>query len=465
MMLIPLGISLHYKDGDSSAIAASTLLSAIVGSALILIGRKHREISLRDGFAVVTLGWLAMALVGAMPFFLSGAIPSFTDAFFESMSGFTTTGASILGEEIAIEDMPHGVLFWRSLTHWIGGMGIILLSLAILPMLGVGGMQLYHAEMPGPTKDKLTPRIRSTAEILWFVYLLISILECVLLWAGGMTLFDAACHTFGTMATGGFSTKSESIAAFNSRYIEYVIIFFMFAAGTSFALHYRFFKGNIRNYWKSREFRLYFSLVCVFTAVLTINNLLRGEISNLENAFRASLFQVVSILTTTGYGSADWELWGGFAQIMLVMLMIFGGMAGSTGGGVKIVRVQILLRQISIELKRLIHPQAILHLRIGGVMVDEGIVRNVLSFLLVFGLILVLSTAALAVMGIDIITSFGAAIASLSNIGPGLGEVGATDNYAGLPTAAKWLLSFLMMLGRLEVFTVLVLLSRHFWRK
>ncbi len=465
MMLIPLAVSLYYQEWDTLCLLASAFLTALIGAGLTVAGRKHREISLRDGFAVVSLGWLAMALAGALPFYLSDAIPSFTDCFFESMSGFTTTGASILGPHLPIESLPHGLLFWRSLTHWIGGMGIILLSLAILPMLSVGGMQLYRAEVPGPTKDKITPRLRDTAEILWIVYLTISIAEIILLWAGDMNLFDAACHTFGTMATGGFSTRSESIAAFNSRYIQYVIIFFMFIAGTNFALHYRLFQGKVKYYWQSREFRLYLMLISVFTLIVMIVNLAGKYVGGIEETFRASLFQVVSILTTTGYGSANWELWGPLAQVLLVLLMVCGGMAGSTGGGVKVIRIQILFKHIRIELRRLIHPQAIIPLRLGSKRIDDGVVRNVLTLLLVYCLILALSTSILAGFGIDLVTSFGASIACLSNIGPGLGDVGATDHYHWMHPVVKWLLSGLMVLGRLEIFTVLVLFSRHFWRK
>ena len=345
-------------------------------------------------------------------------------------------------------------------------MGIILLSLAVLPMLGVGGMQLFRAEVPGPTKDRLTPRIRDTAEILWLVYFGISVLEITLLWIGGMNLFESACHTFGTMATGGFSTRSDSIGAYNSRYFEYVITFFMFVAGTNFALHWRFihFKQPGR-YWRNREFRFYLALVLIFTILVMAYRLSTTSYEDVEGCFRKSIFQVVSILTTTGYGSADWESWGAFPQVLLVILMFIGGMAGSTGGGVKVIRMQILVSQIRIELRRLIHPHAVIPLKIGLKLIDEGIVRNVVTFLLAFTMILAASTALLTLLGIDMVTAFGAAIASLSNIGPGLGEVGSSDNYGWMPGAAKWLLVWLMMLGRLEVFTVLVMFSRHFWRR
>ncbi len=466
MLFIPFLISLYYGDGDWKALGISILIIVFVGALLTLLHQKNQDLGMKEGFAVVTFGWIAMALAGALPFYLSGSIPSFTDCFFESMSGFTTTGASILGTVITIESLPHGILFWRSLTHWIGGMGIILMSLAILPMLGIGGMQLFKAEVPGPTKDKLTPRIRDTAEILWLVYVGLSMVEIVLLLFGRMSLFDAACHTFGTMATGGFSTRGESIAAYNSSYIEYVIIVFMFIAGTNFALHYRLLsRFEIRKYWESREFRFYLAVIFTVTGLLILNNLTLFPTDSVEKTFRAALFQSVSILTTTGYGSVDWENWGAFAQLILVFAMFVGGMAGSTGGGLKVIRIQILVNQVRIELRRLIHPQAVLPLRIGRQMISDSIVSNVLAFLLAFGMLLLLSTIALAALGLDMVTSFGAAIASLSNIGPGLGDVGPTENYGWMPNTAKWLLSLLMMLGRLEVFTVMVLFSRHFWRK
>jgi len=465
MMILPLLVSLIYGEGDTFAFVQSILIVGVIGGVMFLQGRKQRDINLRSGFAVVTFGWLAMAFAGALPFYLSGAIPCFTDCVFESMSGFSTTGSSILGPHLLIESLPKGVLFWRSLTHWIGGMGIILLSLAILPLLGVGGMQLYRAEFPGPVKDKLTPRIKTTASILWGVYLLISALEFILLWIGGMTLFDAACHTFGTMATGGFSTHTASIAAFESRFIHYVIIIFMFIAGTNFALHFRLLKGKPDYYWKSREFRVFVILIGIFSIVLFINNLINHQFDSTEETFRQSLFHVIAIITTTGYGAADWELWGGFAQIIMVTMMLVGGMAGSTGGGPKVVRIMIVFRQIVVELKRLIHPQAVLPLRIGHMLVDDNIVRNVLSFILVFVLILLISTMVISAFNIDIVTSFGAAIACLSNIGPGLGNVGPADHFGHFPSVVKWILIALMMLGRLEVFTILVLFSGHFWRK
>ncbi len=470
MMLLPLGISYIYHESDIAAFGWSLLVTAIGGGALVLVRHKSTEFGFRDGFAIVTFGWIGMALFGALPFYISGSIPSFSDAFFESMSGFTTTGATVI---TSIETMSHSILFWRSLTQWIGGMGIILLSLAILPLLGVGGMQLYRAEVPGPTKDKLTPRIKDTAAILWMVYVTVTVAEIVLLWFGGMSLFESACHAFATVATGGFSTRDASILAYESIYIHYVIILFMFIAGINFSLHYRLvLKGKINQYWRSWEFRIYLLIIIMFTAIMAAilfydHTLYQtGSIgSRFENIFRDSIFQVVAIITTTGFVSADWEKWGYLAQILFVALMLVGGMAGSTGGGPKVIRVQVMIKAAFLELKRLIHPRAVLPLRIGDTKIEDQVVRNILVFIVTFALILGISTVILSLYGFDLVTSFGASIASLSNIGPGLGAVGATDNYSSLPTAIKWWLSFLMMLGRLELFTVLVLFSKYFWIK
>jgi len=464
MMIFPTLISLIYKDGDTIALVWSVVITIVVGLTLYLVGRRQQDIGIRDGFAVVTLGWLAMSFAGALPFYISGAIPTFTDSLFESMSGLSTTGATILGSATPIESLPHGILFWRSLTQWIGGMGIILLSLAILPLLKVGGMQLYRAEFPGPVKDKLTPRIRDTAEILWAVYLLFSAAEFVLLYIGGMSAFDAACHTFATMASGGFSTYDNSIAAFDNRFIHYVIIIFMFLSGVNFALHYRLLRGKPQAMWASIEFRVYISLILSFTAIVMMSNFFRNQFDTFEELFRQSLFHVTAIMTTTGFSISDWGQWGNLVQVVMVILMLIGGMAGSTSGSIKIIRIQILLKQIQTELRRLIHPHAVLPLRIGSSLIEKGIARNVMTFILVFGIILIASTAIIAATGYDIATSFGASIACLANIGPGLGQVGPSHNYSHFPQFVKWMLVALMMLGRLEVFTVLVLFSKHYWR-
>ena len=410
---------------------------------------------------MVTFGWLFFSLFGSLPFLLSGAIPSFTDAFFETMSGFSTTGATILTD---IEVLPMGILFWRSLTHWIGGMGIIVLSLAILPFLGVGGMQLFKAEVPGPVADKLTPRITETAKILWAVYVLITAAETVLLMFGGMTLFDALCHSFGTMATGGYSTKNASIGAFNSAYIDYVVIFFMLLAGINFALHFRVLRGDIKAYFRNQEFLVFFSIIGMAFLLIGLDTFF-GQYPDTELAVRKTLFQVVAILTTTGYGTADYELWAFSSQLILFFLMFVGGCAGSTGGGMKVMRIHLLVKFVFSEITRLLHPHAVVPVRIGKNVVPREVVTNVVGYFILFMLLFIFGVLIMAALGMDIVTAFGAVAASLGNIGPGLGEVGPTDNYAHLPVMGKWVLAILMLAGRLEVFTVVILFSPSYWRK
>ncbi|MDP8287684.1 MAG: TrkH family potassium uptake protein, partial [Candidatus Electryonea clarkiae] len=459
-MFLALFVSLIYRDGDSLGISISAFVSIIFGFIMIKGAGKEMDLSTRDGFAVVTFGWMIMGIAGALPYLFTNSIPNITNALFESVSGFTTTGASILTD---IESLPHGILFWRSFTHWIGGMGIIVFSIAILPFLGVGGMQMFKAESPGPTADKLTPRIKSTAEILWGVYVLITILEIILLMLGGMDWFDSTCHAFGTLATGGFSTKNASIAHYSSPYIQYVITFFMVVAGVNFSLHYYALRGKFNRYWNSREFRFYIWLILGCIVIVTIFRLFDGI--GLEQSFREGAFQVAAIISTTGYATADFELWHPLAQVILVGLMFIGGMAGSTGGGMKTMRIQILLKQARVELHKLVHPSSIYPIRLGRKVIQDDIVANVLAFFLLYALLLMVGVLIMAALGLDHVTSFTSVVACLSNIGPGLGDVGPTDNYASIPSFGKWILSFLMIAGRLEIFTVLVLLTRTYWSK
>ncbi len=459
-MLLSVGIALIYGDGDALGIAFSALIVMATGSLLVLLKRGKVDLTLRDGFAVVSLGWFCMSLAGSLPFLITGAIPTFTEAFFESASGFTTTGASILTN---IESLPHGILFWRSFTHWVGGMGIIVFSIAILPFLGIGGMQMFKAESPGPTADKLTPRIKSTAEILWGVYVLFTVCEVVLLTLGGMPLFDSACHAFGTLATGGFSTKSASIGYYDSAYIHWVIIVFMFLAGVSFNLHYHALRGQPKQYLQSPEFRFFASIIIAAVLAMTALRLVEGD--PLEKSLRESAFTAVSITTTTGYATANFEAWHPVAQIALVLLMIMGGMAGSTGGGMKAIRIQLLMKQARVELHKLVHPQTLYPIRQGGRIIQEEIVLNVLAFALLYAVLLAIGTLIMSLIDLDHVTAFTSVVACLSNIGPGLGGVGPTDNYAAIPGVGKWVLSMMMITGRLEIYTVLVLFTRTFWSR
>ncbi|MCA9740757.1 TrkH family potassium uptake protein [candidate division KSB1 bacterium] len=459
-LLLPAAVAYFYGGPDFSAFIITVVLTLAIGFAGYLPTRVQVELRAKDGFVIVTGGWLLFALLGALPFYFSGFIPSYTDAFFETMSGFTTTGASILTD---IEALPHGLLFWRSFTHWLGGMGIILLSLAILPLLGVGGMQLFKAEVPGPTPDKLSPRIRETAKLLWGVYLLLTVVETALLMLAGMSLFDALCHTFGTVATGGFSTKNTSVGYYDSAAIDYIITIFMLIAGGNFALHYRALRGKFL-YWKDTEFKFYLSVIVFAIAIISIDVWHRLD-RDFASTLQYTSFQVVSIITTTGYGTADYEQWGGLSQIVLFLLMFFGGCAGSTGGGMKIIRIVVLVTFCRIELRRLIHPQAVLPIRIGDQVISREITGTITGFFLIYMMLFIVGIISMSAMGLDFSTSLGSVVATMSNIGPGLGDVGPTDNYAAIPFLGKWLLSFLMLAGRLEIFTVIILFSRTFWRK
>ena len=410
--------------------------------------------------AIVAIGWTAIGLFGALPFYIGNGL-SFVDAFFESVSGFTTTGSSILTN---IEALSKGLLFWRSFIQWLGGMGIIVLSVAILPFLGLGGMQLYKAEVPSPVPDKLKPRIRDTARILWKVYALISLAEVILLMLGGMDLYDSLCHTFTTMPTGGFSTQNASIAHFNSAYFDIIFIIFMILAGINFSLHYQMLKGKPLAFWRDSECRFYFGVVIILTAVVSFN--IYGSVyEKIEEALRYGAFQVVSIVTTTGYATADYEKWPAMSQLILLLCMFLGASAGSTGGGVKCLRVMLCFKFCYKELFSIIHPHAVTHIKIGGKTVPEDVMRSILGFLALYIGIFALSSVLLAGLGVDLVTSFGAVAACLGNIGPGFGLVGPADNFAQIPYLGKWLLIWCMLLGRLEVFTVIIFLVPEFWRK
>ncbi|MCK5856158.1 MAG: TrkH family potassium uptake protein [Bacteroidales bacterium] len=460
---LSLPFSWYYGSNDFMAILNSGLITLGVGAfGFLLTFRKttHTHVGKREGFMIVSLAWVVFSLFGTLPFLLSGSVDNFTDAFFETMSGFTTTGASILND---IEAVPHGVLFWRSMTHWIGGMGIIVLSLAILPLLGVGGMQLFVAEVPGPVPDKLHPRITGTAKRLWGIYVLLTFIQTILLMFGDMSLFDALCHAFGTMATGGFSTQNASIANY-SPYIQYIIILFMFLAGMNFTLHYFGLHGQARKILNNQEFRFYASLIFISTIIISTVLYLNMEI-DASKIFRDSLFQVISIITTTGFVSSDYLLWPHFAWFIIFILMFTGGSAGSTGGGMKSIRILLMFKASAVHLRKLVHPRAFIPVRYNGHSVKDEIIFSIMSFGLFYALFFVIGSILLSAVGLDFESAMGASIASLGNIGPGIGMVGPTENYHDIPILGKWIISFLMLLGRLELFTILVFLSPGFWRK
>ena len=455
-------VSLIFGEKDFPQFILSGAITLGVGAAAYLPVRKtNLEVSRRDGYVIVTGAWILFSLFGTLPFLLTGSIPSFTDAFFETISGFTTTGASILNN---IEELSHAVLFWRSLIQWLGGMGIILLTLILLPFLGIGGMQLFSAEVPSPTPDKLHPHVKDTAKRLWFIYLIFTFSETMLLWAGDMGLYDAVCHSLTTMATGGYSTKQASIAFWSSPYIHYVITVFMFLAGTNFTLAYFAMHGQFRKIWKNEEFRWYLGFVGGFTLLIAVGLYFTSGRA-VEPSFRDALFQVVSILTTTGYATADYLQWAPWLIVLIFTLMFFGGSAGSTGGGPKIMRVVVMLKNSTQELKRMIHPNALIPVRLNRMAVEEQVVTSVLAFMAFYGIIAVVAMVALSMLGNDLNTSIGAVAATLGNIGPGIGNVGPALNYSEIQMAGKWFLSFLMLVGRLELFTVLVLFSPLFWRR
>lgn len=462
-MLFSLAVGLFYADSSFAPILVSMGITLLIGGGVFfaLKGEKADIITQREGMAIVFFGWTAVGLFGALPFYFGSDQITFTDAIFESVSGFTTTGASILTD---IESMSKGLLFWRSFIQWLGGMGIIVLSLAILPFLNVGGMQLYKAEVPSPVPDKLKPRIKETAVLLWKVYILLSVLQIVLLMLGGLTLYEAACHAFTTMPTGGFSTRNASIAAYDSVYLDMVFIVFMLFAGINFSLHYQLLKGRPLAFWRDAECRLFLAMVLVLTVIVSIN--VYGDVyRTIGKSFQYGAFQVVSIITTTGYATADYEKWPAMSQLILLLSMFIGASAGSTGGGVKVLRVLLLFKYCARELFRLVHPRSITHIKISGKAVSEDIIRSVIGFLALYIGLYAVSVILLAGLGVDFVTSIGAVAAAIGNIGPGFGAVGPIYNYAEIPVLGKWLLTWCMLLGRLEIYTVIIFLAPEFWRK
>ncbi|MEJ2203293.1 MAG: TrkH family potassium uptake protein [Gemmatimonadota bacterium] len=455
-------LALVAGDGDAPGILASAVITFAVGFVVYRAIPVKDEITPREGFAIVTFAWLATAAFGALPYLLTGALTSPVAAFFESMSGFTTTGATVFSQ---IESLPHGILFWRSMTHWLGGMGIIVLVIAVLPYLGVGGMQLFRAEVPGPTPERLQPRIAQTAKLLWLVYVGLTAAQVILYMVGGMGAFDAVNHAFATLATGGFSTRNASLAAFDSAFIQYVTIVFMYLAGVNFSLHFRAVTGRI-GYGRDQEWRFFTYVVLGATALIAAVNLLSSEGgSGVEPAVRDALFQTVSITTTTGFVSTDYERWVPGGQAVLLALFFVGGMAGSTGGGIKAVRVLLLLKATANELRKHLHPKAVLLTRIGRKAVHEGVLANIVGFVILYLFICLAGTVVLACLGMDLMTAIGASLATVGNVGPGFGQVGPVDHYGWMPGSALGVLSFLMLVGRLEIFTVLLLFHPETWKR
>ncbi|MEQ8766277.1 MAG: potassium transporter TrkG [Planctomycetota bacterium] len=461
-MAIPLLLAVFEEEGTAGGWLLSIACGVIGG--LALRGRRAPtgELSNREGFAVVAFGWTTLVVFGALPYVFCGEGISYIDGVFETMSGYTTTGASILTD---IEAQPRSVLFWRSLTHWFGGMGILVLSVAILPLLGVGGMQLMKAEAPGPSTEKLTPRIASTAKILWGVYVGLTVLQTVLLMFGGLDLFNAVCHTFGTVATGGFSTQNASVGAYTSTYVQVVITLFMFIAGVNFSLHFRALRGEVKSYWRDGEFRFYLTICVAAIAIITVT-LWTGADRSIGDSLRLAAFHTTSIQTTTGFCADDFERWPTLAKMVLFLLMFLGGCAGSTGGGMKHIRVLILVKHSLNEIRRAIMPKAVASVRVRGDVIPKDVVSNILGFFLIYVVTIILGAVLLAALDpkLDMISSLSAMVTVLSNVGPGFGSVGAAENYAHIHPVAKTFLSFCMLLGRLELYTIIVLFSPNFWR-
>ncbi|MFA5621809.1 MAG: TrkH family potassium uptake protein [Thermovirgaceae bacterium] len=463
-MVFPILWSLADGSGDLFPLLWGMGAGLGVSALLFVVGSKAKvgDLGLREAFAVVSLSWVLASAIAGIPYLLNGTVPTYTEAFFEAMSGFTTTGATVLTD---IQSNPRGILFWRDLTQWLGGMGIIVLSLAVLPFLKVGGMQLYKAEVPGPMPEKITPRVHQTALLLWGVYLLLSLLQTSALLLGGMSLFESLTHTFGTMATGGFSPLNRSIGQYGNAYFEWVIILFMFLAGTNFVLHFLLLRGDLGAWWRNEEFRFYVKLLAVAILLAAAFLFSSGTYEKLSDSIRYGAFQVVSIVTTTGFVTADFGLWPNFLQYLLLLLMFVGGCAGSTVGGIKSMRIMVLVKHVKAELQRLLHPRAIFTVRIGGKVLEREVISSVTAFFVMYIGLFALAAMAMAALGLDVLTAIASAAAAIGNIGPALGSVGPSSNYAHVPAAGKWILSFCMLLGRLEIYTVMMLFLPGTWRR
>lgn len=460
LMFTGIPFSFYYDSGDAKPLFLSGLVTVAFGAFLQLLKPKSDTVHKREGYLIVGLGWVSMVLFGMLPFMFSGVIPEVTGAFFETMSGMTTTGASVLED---IESVPNGILFWRSMTQWIGGMGIIVLTVALFPLLGIGGIELFVAEAPGPTSDKIHPRIRETARRLWFIYVALTILLAFLLLWGGMEPFDSVNHALTTMATGGFSTRNASMAAFDSPFIQYTVVLFMFIAGTNYTVLYFGIKGQLKKVWGSDEFRLYLTLVLLLIIFLTISvqHATGGE---WEKSFRDVAFQVVSIITTTGFVSADYTQWTSWITMLFFVLLFTGACAGSTSGGIKLVRHLVFLKNSLLEFKRILHPRGMIRIKINKQIVAPRILTHILVFLLVYLILFVAGSLTVTFLGMDFLSACSAVATSLGNVGPGIGTVGPVNNFAAVPSSAKWVLSILMLMGRLELFTILVVFTPYFWK-
>lgn len=462
MFLVCASVSLYYCEGEYIYFIYSILINIGVGGLFLLLGRNAPNVvTRRDGYCIVAFTWLLFTAFGMLPFYLSGEIPSITDAFFETMSGFTTTGATILDD---IEGLPHSMLFWRSFTQWIGGLGIVFFTIAVLPIFGVGNQVLFSAEATGVTHDKIHPKISVMAKWIWTVYLLLTIAVVVLLMWGGMNFFDAVCHSFATTATGGYSTKQDSIAYWNSPFIEYVVAIFMILSGVNFSLYFMCLKGRCKQLFRDDEFKYFLMSIGGVTLLITVSLIFQNHY-DVETAFRKALFQVASIHTSCGFATDDYVKWAPFTWMLLIYTMLAGGCTGSTGGGIKNMRLLIVIRNIKNEFNRLMHPRAVLSVKVNRQTVSPTTISTVTTFILFYLICIFISWMVLMFLGVGFTESFSVVVSSLGNVGPGLGEFGPAFSWSALPEVAKWIVSFLMLIGRLELFGILLMFSPSFWEK
>lgn len=465
-MTMALGVSLWYNEPDNGVFLLSTIITLLAGVIGLLVGRRaESRMGEREGYVIVAMVWVVFSAFGLLPYYLSGQVPTLTDAWFESMSGFTTTGATIIPN---LEVITHGLLFWRSLTQWIGGMGIIVLSIAILPIFGLNGMQLYAAEVSGLTYEKLSPRIADTAKMMWTTYVLLTAAEVLALWLCGMDVFDAVCHSFSTIATGGFSTHNNSLEFYDSAAIHYIVTFFMFISGINFVLLIYLLRGKARYFFRDEELRWYSVAVAMFAVLLTLGlYIARPGWSGveMERAFRDSLFTVISSMTSTGYTISDYMYWPVVAWVVIFFLMLTGACAGSTAGGIKWVRLAIILKNGVAEFQRRIHPNAIIPVRLNEKAVPQQTINNIMAFLIFYVFIIAVTVVIFCATGVDFDEAIGSAVSAIGNVGISIGQFGPAGTYATFPTVAKWVMSFVMLIGRLEIFTILLLFTKALWRK
>ena len=465
-MAISMGVSLWYNEADSDVFLFSTIITLLAGFIGIFIGRRaESRMGEREGYFIVAMVWVVFSLFGMLPYYLSGQVPSFTDAWFETMSGFTTTGATIIPD---LDSITHGLLFWRSLTQWIGGMGIIVLSIAILPIFGLNGMQLYAAEVTGLTYEKLSPRISDTAKLMWTTYIVLTAIEILALWLCGMELFDAICHSFSTIATGGFSTKNESLAFYDSAAIHYIVTFFMFMSGVNFVLLIYLLRGKTRNIIKDEELRWYTIAVILFTLIITIGLYVSRTgwtLTQMERSFRDSIFTVISSMTSTGYTISDYMNWPLVAWVIIFFLMLTGACAGSTAGGIKWVRLSIIFKNGVAEFKRRIHPNAIIPVKLNEKVVPQQTINNIMAFMIFYVFIIVITVVVFCACGVNFDEAIGSAVSAMGNVGISIGQFGPAGTYESFPDVAKWMMSLVMLIGRLEIFTVLLLFTKVLWKK